>query len=120
MESRSVQTCQALYNFTFGAAVKVTRISDFFNKKGPSTQELMPLNFEEKVRFFSVASTKQSLIALTGGCDDSSKPSVKCFAFNTVSGQWSNTSLPDLEEGRFCHSSCSVDNTVYVFGGRFS
>ena len=67
-------------------------------------------------QFSSLADFKGRLIFISGGrsdFDDPGKPEV--FQYRISTNSW--TSCPNLNQGRVRHSSCVVENSVFVCGG---
>ena len=76
------------------------------------------INLKEHFVYFGIAlcNVMDKYIVMTGGMISalfSLRNSV--YQFDLEANEWSN--LPPMKKSRFMHSSCSIDETIYVFCG---
>jgi len=107
----------SLYSFAqfddgYGAVAKYANLL----KSGKVVRkELAPLRL--RVSYASLASYKSIVIYLTGGYELSKGiPSKKAIAYD-LRTQTVNAALPDLNQARYYHSSCTLCTKLYVFSG---
>lgn len=78
----------------------------------PSLKYSLPHGLAD-AEWYSACMTKDAIVVSGGRIN--SKPITQCWKLVLDSLTW--TVLPDLNEGRFCHTSVALGKNVYVLGG---
>lgn len=115
--TRSVLVQKDLFTFEYGSPVAAYKYSNFTYALQLSKTTLATLFRNEYLRWFSVANMANNLIVLTGGDQLDNIKSAKTFMMEVKTGKWKQQSLPDLNLARSNHSSCCIDDHVYVACG---
>ena len=70
------------------------------------------------LKYFSIANFHNKLVILTGGVGMMQMFSEKNYALDLVSEEWKDQdTLPSLKTPRYFHSSCVLQDTLYVIAG---
>ena len=97
--------------------MKVTQISNLVSKSDLEIRELSCVPVAEKMTGFALNVIDDHIVFLTGGLYDW-ESSNSALALDLNSGDWLyESTYPRLNTGRYCHSSCTTDSAVFVFGG---
>ena len=118
-ECSTTMVGRSLIMVKHGTPNTITRYDNLTVPRMLRESKFEPMTNEKAVLFFSLTHLKDSYMLFSGGYEMPTYcPLANTHLLNIISGKWLNPqNMPNLNDSRSHHSSCTLQNQAYVFYG---